>query len=276
MIKPQLNKPYPFTSDLKRSAKTIMVIGVSVFALMFIFRSNITNNEGVWVRLLASSYFGFFAIIIPFINTLIIQKLVPANKETNWTVKNEITIYLLHFITIGNYILLINISEELFSFFNFIETVFLTTIIGGIPVTIHILNEQKKLLKKHVDEAHNINTRNNSLPEQAAESILSLEIESYSFKPNEILFIESNKNYLNIYFKNNTSKSIRFTLKDMEIKLENFTQFVRCHRAYIVNLSFLEKVEGNAQGLKLFLDNCNDPVPVSRTFIPIIKRVVRP
>ena len=57
---------------------------------------------------------------------------------------------------------------------------------------------------------------------------------------------------------------IRNTLKKTEDVIEKYSNFVRCHKSYIVNLSKLKKVTGNAQGYKLIFEQLDFKIPVSR------------
>jgi DNA-binding LytR/AlgR family response regulator len=41
----------------------------------------------------------------------------------------------------------------------------------------------------------------------------------------------------------------------------------KCHRSFIVNLNYIERVEGNMQGYRLFIDNINFPIPVSKNLV---------
>jgi DNA-binding LytR/AlgR family response regulator len=52
------------------------------------------------------------------------------------------------------------------------------------------------------------------------------------------------------------------------------TEIIRCHRSYLVNLMAVNRVDGNAQGLKLSFSKSlamTHIVPVSRSFIADFK-----
>ena len=57
---------------------------------------------------------------------------------------------------------------------------------------------------------------------------------------------------------------IRNTLKRTEDIIDPDSNFLRCHKSYIVNLSNLKKVTGNAQGYKLVFKYLDFKIPVSR------------
>ena len=156
----KLNNLYPFTSDVRKSIITILFIAFIVFLLVLFFRSDSYTENGSWSeRLLISSYFGIVTFSIPTITTLIIQKVITPERELKWIVKYEILLYLFHFMTIalGNFLLSNLLFQQDFSLFNLGQAISSTVLIGSIPVSIHVLNEQKKLLKKNLSEAELIN-----------------------------------------------------------------------------------------------------------------------
>ncbi|HMT30713.1 MAG TPA: LytTR family transcriptional regulator DNA-binding domain-containing protein, partial [Bacteroidia bacterium] len=46
---------------------------------------------------------------------------------------------------------------------------------------------------------------------------------------------------------------------------------IRTHRAYLVNLRKVKKVEGNSQGYRLVFENVDETVPVARRSSSLVK-----
>lgn len=93
--------------------------------------------------------------------------------------------------------------------------------------------------------------------------------ESIQLQQNQIICFEANDNYTAIYYMaNNKMKKelYRITLKKLEVQLFEFKEIIRCHKSYIINISHLEKISGNAQGFKMHLQNLDFEIPVSRSF----------
>ena len=270
----RLNNSYPYTSELKDSLKTIFFIGLFVFLFVLIFRSDsLITNGSFSNKLLISFYYGLIAFFLPLLNTIIVNIFMNKKRGTDWKVKHEIGIYLLHFASISaaNYILSTYLLNNEVNLFGFIQSVIITVLIGLIPVSFHILNMQKKLLKRHVEEASNINKRNKFISNHESLLSQSIEINSIHIDLKNLLYIESDKNYLRLISSNDTTR-LRYTIKEIEKDLEGHKEFLRCHRAFIVHLHKIIKVEGNAQGLRLFFDDTDNYVPVSRNYIPEIKK----
>jgi len=90
-----------------------------------------------------------------------------------------------------------------------------------------------------------------------------------SIKFNNLYYIESFDNYVNIYYENK-GKIARFLLRRSLKSIEdNYADYplVRCHRSYIVNVNKVKVLRKDKEGLLLDLDYLNLPdLPVSKTY----------
>jgi DNA-binding LytR/AlgR family response regulator len=92
----------------------------------------------------------------------------------------------------------------------------------------------------------------------------------FSVKKENLLYLESAENYVNICYLNKGKVSkylLRDTLKKLE---ENFsgTEIIRCHRYYIVNFEKVKVIRKDRDGLKLEFDNPSvSDIPVSKTYV---------
>jgi len=87
--------------------------------------------------------------------------------------------------------------------------------------------------------------------------------DSLTLFPQELLYIESIRNYVRIYYVINEEilqKSFLATLSKMEKALSDYPFLVRCHHAFIVNLYHVEKIIG----YKICLKSTKTLIPVSR------------
>ena len=96
-----------------------------------------------------------------------------------------------------------------------------------------------------------------------------------SIKFNNLYYIESCDNYVNIYYENK-GKIARFLLRRSLKSIEDgFADYplVRCHRSYIVNVNKVKVLRKDKGGLFLDLDYLNLPdIPISKTYAePVIK-----
>jgi hypothetical protein len=92
----------------------------------------------------------------------------------------------------------------------------------------------------------------------------------FSVMKENLLFLESAENYVNICYLNKGKVSrylVRDTLKKMEESFSG-TEIVRCHRSYIVNFEKVKVIRKDKDGLKLEFDNPSmADIPVSKTYV---------
>jgi hypothetical protein len=97
-----------------------------------------------------------------------------------------------------------------------------------------------------------------------------------SIKFNNLYYIESSDNYVNIYYENK-GKVARFLLRRSLKSIEdNYADYplVRCHRSYIVNINKVKVLRKDKEGIFLDLDYLNLPdLPVSKTYSEQVVRL---
>lgn len=93
--------------------------------------------------------------------------------------------------------------------------------------------------------------------------------ESMDINPNSILYVESSGQFISIAYRENglnKNKLLRMTIKQIEDILLPYTVFVRCHRAYIVNVNKISKVTANSGEYRLSLFDTLEEIPVSQDY----------
>lgn len=86
----------------------------------------------------------------------------------------------------------------------------------------------------------------------------------------DILYIESEGNYLNIYTSDNIIK-VRETMTAMEKELIE-KGFIRCHKGYLVNMEHMEELKG--QEMILALEGIRKTIPVGRSYEKDVRRSI--
>jgi hypothetical protein len=98
-----------------------------------------------------------------------------------------------------------------------------------------------------------------------------------SIKLKNILAIKAADNYVEIIYKaddRTEKKLIRNTLKNIEEKLIESPEFIRCHRASLINTRHIEKLVRSYSGYSLKLKGLEELIPVSRQYLIQIKEVI--
>lgn len=95
-------------------------------------------------------------------------------------------------------------------------------------------------------------------------------------RQNDLLYIEATDNYITVFFLKNgyaAKEIIRNTLKNTAKDLST-TGLIKCHRSYLVNQYAIKGWKKDGRKYKLLLKNTDLSVPISRSYIPNISKVV--
>jgi len=94
-----------------------------------------------------------------------------------------------------------------------------------------------------------------------------VKIDDFSFNAADFLFARAEGNYVEITMQsaNGLQKELkRISLKQLELQLAGYNGFMRCHRAYLINIQKVAHFSGNSQGYLVSFAEVEDKVPVSR------------
>ena len=153
--------------------------------------------------------------------------------------------------------------------------------IGAIPLIFGPFIVENNALKRNLLEAQKLNKAlsERHKDEKGSNEMITLSGEtkdSVTLLPQNIFYMEASGNYVDIYYKEEGKekhKLLRSTIKQMEETMQPFEYFVRCHRAYIVNINHIIHISGNAQGYRLNLTETTEEIPVSRTYLKNLKKL---
>jgi len=284
-IKKYLNQPYPLPHKPWR-----VIIAISVFIALFIFLFQPFGLTETQSHLKVYIFLGYGAVtfVVQYIILILFPKIIPDFfNENKWTFLREYILLLsiLFFIGVGNFFY----SNCIFSFDQNVTLLFVffqvsTLLIGLFPVTVVLVMNQNKKLKQSLINASEltqiISNKNLSSIKQPEAINLSSNKTSNTIQinPNNVCYINSQGNYI-VVFENVEGKVVRkilrTTLKSIESKLHEFPFIYRCHRAFMININRIEKVTGNAQGLRVTLIGCSDAVLVSRSYVAVFKSILK-
>jgi hypothetical protein len=150
-----------------------------------------------------------------------------------------------------------------------------TFLVGILLVSLIVSVNSNRLNARYIREANLLEHSRRVFNTPKNVSIVPIEtqvkMDRFDLKIDQFLFAKADGNYLMLYMYNGNDLIQllkRITITEFEKQLGVIDQIVRTHRSYIVNLSFLEHVKGNAQGYQISLKHGNFTIPVSRNMIP--------
>jgi hypothetical protein len=273
-----LKQPYPFNDDFKQNTRMIFAISLILLLLLFLF-------QPFDIRVLDSrekyALLGGLIVVI-FLGLSINLLFIPAflsgtHLFKNWTVLKEIlwNIWIIFTIASGYFIYFQLIGHFNFSFFILIKVL----IISAIPVSILIPYNRTRLLKMHLHSALELNKylkEKTNPPPRIIHLQSDYEKDNLSVDANELLFIRSANNYVEVFWqdqKGTHSQMVRCTLKCAEEACNDYPFIFKCHRAFIVNIHQIRRLEGNSQGYVIYVGDEQRQVSVSRKYIPAFKEL---
>jgi hypothetical protein len=275
-----LRRPFPLDTPSVKSLRYTAYAALCVFLILVLLQPFGINEVKSSPLILNAALYALVTFVSTSINTLLLPWLFPTvYREEKWTVGKEFLHMCWHLvpITFGNWLLTHWLYGAKLSWHTLFSFFWITFVVGIFPLWLNVLLKQQRLLKKYQSGASRLDEQLN-LPEPipAATTILPAAIvftsengkEQFSINPDDLRYITSADNYVRFHFIKNNQPAfhlLRNTLRKAEEVLTSYPQFFRCHRAYIVNLSAIEHVSGNAQGYKLQLKDVEELIPVARS-----------
>jgi len=232
--------------------------------------------------------YGSIVIIISILYSLVLPEIFRKifNPE-EWNIKKTLLVIFLSTISIVITITIVaykfdnNNNLEFFQYF--ILILLRSIVLSFFPVIALVYYFEGVLRNK------NRNTAKNIFNELHKENTVqkSARVKDFVFAENtkdeiqiaedDLLYIKAEGNYCNIFYQRNSiilHKLVRSKLKVIEMKLYESGNFMRCHKSYLINLSKISDVTGNARGYLFHLVNHTNKIPGSRTLSKsLIRRI---
>ncbi len=275
--------------------KGVVMPAVIIFLILYILRPfGISQLERGVFEVVAGSAFitagasGVFTYLLP--------ALFPAYyEEQNWVLGK----YLLNLLGMllltatgiwlyQSWLMGVGLEGRFFFF-----ALFWVMVLAPFPIVLFLMWNRNLLLARNLREATEINLhlakelssrgiRPEVEKECASGGILTfcggaremLEVASGDF-----LYAEAEGNYVKVCYRAGVDKQVvkkllRATMKQAEEAVLGSLSVVRCHRAFLVNVEKVVRVDGNSQGYRLRLEGCEEDVPVSRAYAKEVKLVI--
>lgn len=141
-----------------------------------------------------------------------------------------------------------------------------------------LLNEElKKVQESKVDDSDDVQNSVTS-PIDSSLTLTGTTNESVTLQISHLLYIEAVGNYVKVsHLCDNQvhADMLRATMKQMEETLQNYPMIVRCHRAFLVNLSQVEQIVSHSGSTQLIVKHCHESLPVSRSNMSTIKEALK-
>lgn len=141
-----------------------------------------------------------------------------------------------------------------------------------------LLNEElKKVQESKVDDSDDVQ-KNATSPVDSSFTLTGTTNESVTLQISQLLYIEAVGNYVKVsHLRDNQvhADMLRATMKQMEETLQDYPMIVRCHRAFLVNLSQVEQIISHSGSTQLIVKHCHELLPVSRSNMAQVRAAIK-
>lgn len=257
--------PYKKNGSFKSKLTGILVFGLFIFLFLYFFKP-----FGIYLlkplqQLFISVGFGLITFFVLFVYNFLIEPVIIKDK---WSLGKNILwdILIASSVGLANFFYIHIVFPQEFAFKYLLYFIWTAILVGSIPVTIKYIITFNRMYKIALKEA--------AIPDKIIywedEVIIRAgnQKNEYRFNPKDIVYLCSNDNYVTIVTMKSdvqNKTTIRGTLKSAESELRKNSRFLRCHKCYIVNLDFVERVTGHNQSMKIKLLPSGMEIPVSRS-----------
>ncbi len=274
--------PFPIYDD--RKSKWLIVLLPGIFTALFlnIFQPFTIRNPHMNIEfMLILSGYGLIGSMLLWMNEFWIWKYYRKGiGKGQWTIGKSLLWYAWHVFTL---------SFGIYAYWKYLccgwmaildmegyPLMLLRTLaIGIFPLAALMTIQWVKWVKTRPSQI------SNSL-DQPLETLITLTSdyrnEQLQLPSSHIFYIESADNYVAIYFKDEqgiSRKLLRSSLSRMEKELNKFSNFMRCHRSFLVNLHQIEFLHGNSKKPLIHLRGVEHPIPVARKKVSELKSVLQ-
>ena len=247
-------QPFSFSGfDFNDSLLFFAGLGMIVFLLMVLIRVVIpglfqSDNQNKDILILPAYFNGFLILVLNSVAYVFYLRYVGMVSITFFITVKVVLICFVPPITLGIYDFVNELKQQN-----------------------EILIVERKIIQKQIEKYEE------DILNKTIEFISENNSENLSLLISEVALIRSADNYVEIVYKEGDSlkkKLIRNTLKNIEIQIKQYTNFLRCHRICIVNLHYIEKLSRNSNNHWLTIKGFDEQVPVSRQYLLKIKEAL--
>lgn len=249
-----------------------LVFLIFVFLFVIIYRPFEVHSARSF-GLFFTIFLYCIAISVPVLFiTFILKRTNCFNISRDWSVSSELLSDIIILVTIGVAAYFAGFLIEggdRWDLRTFNDSFTRALLIGIVPVLIPSLFNIRYLLAPEI--LHEFAANRNSIEKESKEQLIQIESkakkEDLSFYPNQFIYAEAKGNYVVFHLlieDKPVEVMIRNSITNIEQQLSGTQDFLRIHRAFIVNLKKVRSKQGNTLGYRLKLAGSNNVIPVSR------------
>lgn len=271
------SKPNQISNSLKKNFGIFLSISFGIFLFLLFFQPFPNEIPDMDELLLFKAGLGGIIFLIIFLIRIILLPYIQSYQQQDSGSK-------LSYFT-GN-VLITLLSSLSFAFYlRFVGKVqinfyimFKVLIICIVPPVVLFINDMFNSLKQQiitlVNNKKNLQKQIQKVDDDFQNKIILFSSENkqknFSLHVSDIVFFKSADKYIEVNYKADSGLKThltRNTLKKTEIELKDHKNFIRCHRTYIVNMSYVEKLNRSLNNYSISIIDYPVRIPVSQQYL---------
>lgn len=264
-----LNKTIAYTKKWRHTFLIALVLGVLVPVLLITLEPFDNSNDFSFKYLILSGY--SLCIIIPIILIHLFENYVYNVQTKRWFIINEffyitgtlLIIFLLSFLYHFFLISLQSFSSE--TIWGFIKSFGVPFIPIVVPLWLYLRSNYGAIEVPLYDKENNRSSNTLTI-------VGNNKSETLTICEADFIYAKAQQNYVDVFYKTDNGmqqKTFRNTLSNIMKQLPKAWQV---HRSYLVNLDYLESVEGNARKRYIRISTTEETIPISQIYYKALSK----
>ena len=278
------NKLDQFISLTKRYFKLYLGIAITIFLFILFFQPFDVLHFEFENKLLFIAGFGIIVLFILTVVQIVFQHRLVLSGEENMGDSVHMSLYFVTQViltSLGFIFYIRYVGQNNITYLIVAKVIFICL---SLPITIYIknrINSDHIRIRQLLNESREINNKLKQFSENYANKYIELlsenDSDNFRIQVSEIVYVKSADNYVEIGYHDEGSikkKMIRNTLRNIEIQIKEYNNFIRTHRTCIVNIQYIDKLNKNFNTYWLSLENSKESIPVSRQYLVSVKDLI--
>jgi hypothetical protein len=277
-------KLYQFSKSLNDNLKLFISISLGIFLFILFFQPFPLDRFDFNNKLIFVSGFGAIVYLFMFLVRVVFSWIFLDKNKNGYdpvfaSTMSGFIILVLSSVSFAFY--LRYVGSDTITFFIMIKII-LICLVPPVILSIYDKNmdlvqqNESLILEKKIIQ-HQIEKYEEDYLNKTIELVSDNNSENLNLLIAEIAFIKSADNYVEVVYKEGDTlkkKLLRNTLKNIELQLKQYTNFIRCHRICIVNVHFVDKLTRAYNNHWLVIKGYHEQIPVSRQYLLKLKEVL--
>ena len=267
------DKPYPFDNILNAFLRIGFGIALGLFLFILFFQPFKLDNTDVNNYILTIAGFSGITFLLIGVLQIIMPWSFPKRlNRKNWDLKREIILQFLLWVlnSVAWAFYIVYVADVKLSMYLEVKIVILSLA----PPLIILFIKEIRSLRMQLD---GLRVKHREKRQEHIELVSENRSEKLALASGELILVKSSENYVEIQYMaggSGAKKLLRTTFKSIEDQLRPFSQMIRCHRSYIVNMDQVIKLHREYGRIYLKMNGIEEDIPVSRQYLLGIKNAL--